>query len=85
MWVMTRTLTNEDCRRNYAKWAREQRIIAEHIKESSEARKYLLKNITIDDPWTLLWKACEVIALMTEDAYFENFMREQIRERKETS
>lgn len=84
MWDFTRTLTNEDCRRNYEKWSRDQRIIAEHIKKSSEARKFLIKNIAAADPWKLLIKACEAIYLMTGDGYFWDYMREQIGGRKET-
>ena len=58
---------------------------ARRIKDSSEARKFLIKNIGKKDPYELLAVACRCIYDLTGDTYFEKHtsaMISQLREGK---
>lgn len=56
---------------------------ARRIKDSSEARKFLIKNIGKKDPYELLAVACRCIYDLTGDTYFEKHTRETISQIKE--
>ena len=51
---------------------------ARRIKDSSEARKFLIKNIGKKDPYELLAVACRCIYDLTGDTYFEKHTSEMI-------
>ena len=51
---------------------------ARRIKDSSEARKFLIKNIGKKDPYALLAVACRCIYDLTGDTYFEKHTSEMI-------
>ena len=51
---------------------------AKRIKDSSEARKYLIKNIGKKDPYELLAVACRCIYDLTGDTYFDKHTSEMI-------
>ena len=51
---------------------------AKRIKDSSEARKFLIKNIGKKDPYELLAVACRCIYDLTGDTYFEKHTSEMI-------
>lgn len=56
---------------------------AKRIKDSSEARKYLIKNIGKKEPYELLAVACRCIYDLTGDTYFEKVTRETISQMRE--
>ena len=51
---------------------------ARRIKDSSEARKFLINNIGKKDPYELLAVACRCIYDLTGDTYFEKHTSEMI-------
>ena len=51
---------------------------ARRIKDSSEARKFLIKNIGKKDPYELLAVACRCIYDLTGDTYFDKYTSEMI-------
>lgn len=51
---------------------------ARRIKDSSEARKFLIKNIGKKDPYELLAVACRCIYDLTGDTYFDKHTSEMI-------
>lgn len=63
--------THEQRKRNLREEAR-------RIKDSSEARKFLIKNIGKKDPYELLAVACRCIYDLTGDTYFEKHTSEMI-------
>lgn len=56
---------------------------AKRIKDSSEARKYLIKNIGKKDPYELLAVACRCIYDLTGDTYFDKHTSEMISQTRE--
>lgn len=68
-----RTMTMTELVENYENWKQMQREEAKRIKASSEARKYIIKNIGKKDPYELLTVACRCIADLTSDSYFKDF------------
>lgn len=76
-----RTMTMTDLAENYENWKQMQRKEAKRIKDSSEARKFIIMNLDKKDPLELLGVACRCIYDLTGDTYFETFTRETIEGR----
>lgn len=68
-----RNFTMTELVENYDGWKRVQHEEAKRIKASSEARKFIIKNIGKKDPYELLTVACRCIADLTSDRYFKDF------------
>lgn len=68
-----RNFTMTELVENYDGWKRVQHEEAKRIKASSEAKKYIMKNIDKADPLDLLEAACKCIADLTSDTYFKDF------------
>ena len=51
---------------------------ARRIKDSSETRKFIIKNIGKKDPYELLAVACRCIYDLTGDTYFDKHTSEMI-------
>lgn len=58
---------------------------ARRIKDSSEARKFLIKNIGKKDPYELLAVACRCIYDLTGDTYFDKYTSEMISVMREVT
>lgn len=74
-------LTEEDLRNDYSRYQNMLREEARRIKDSSEARKFIIKNLGKKDPLELLGVACRCIYDLTGDTYFEKYTRETIEGR----
>lgn len=66
-------LTEEDLRNDYSCYQNMLREEARRIKDSSEARKFIIKNLGKKDPLELLEVACRCIYDLTGDTYFEKY------------
>lgn len=71
-------LTEQHLRKDYTRYQNMLREEARRIKDSSEARKYLIKNIGKKDPYELLVVACRCIYDLTGDTYFDKHTSEMI-------
>lgn len=76
-----RNFTMTELVENYDGWKRVQHEEAKRIKASSEARKFIIKNLGKKDPLELLGVACRCIYDLTGDTYFEKYTRETIEGR----
>lgn len=77
-----REITAAELFRDYEAHTKLYREEAQRIMQSSEARKYIIKNLMTADPYDLLSKACECIYDMTGDTCFERHTREMIEKIK---
>ena len=77
-----REMSYSDLAENYEQWKRMLHEEARRIKDSSEARKFIVKNLGKKDPLELLEVACRCIYDMTGDTYFERHTREMIEKIK---
>lgn len=73
-------LTEEDLRNDYSRYQNMLREEARRIKDSSEARKFIIKNLGKKDPLELLEVACRCIYDLTGDTLFERHTRELLDE-----
>lgn len=76
-----RRISMSDLAENYERWKRMQQEEARRIKDSSEARKYIIEHLGKKDPLELLEVACRCIYDLTGDTYFEKYTRETIEGR----
>lgn len=76
-----RRISMSDLAENYERWKRMQQEEARRIKDSSEARKFIIKNLGKKDPLELLEVACRCIYDLTGDTYFDKYTRETIEGR----
>lgn len=76
-----RRISMSDLAENYERWKRMQQEEARRIKDSSEARKFIITNLGKKDPLELLEVACRCIYDLTGDTYFEKYTRETIEGR----
>lgn len=65
-----RVMATKDLKDNYTRWQNMIREEQRRIKDSSEARKYILKNLDAEDPIKLLSVACRCIYDLTGDLTF---------------
>lgn len=77
-----REISYSDLAENYESYKLMLRQYAKNIKDSSEARKFIIKNLGKKDPLELLEVACRCIYDMTGDTYFERNTREMIEKIK---
>ena len=77
-----REISYSDLAENYDRYKQMLRQYAKNIKDSSEARKDIVKNLGKKDPLELLAVACRCIYDMTGDTYFERHTREMIEKIK---
>lgn len=73
-------LTEEDLRNDYSRYQNMLREEARRIKDSSEARKYIIKHLGKKDPLDLLEVTCRCIYDLTGDTLFERHTRELLDE-----
>lgn len=76
-----RQMSYSDLAENYDRYKQVLRQYAKNIKDSSEARKFIIKNLGKKDPLELLEVACRCIYDLTGDTYFEKYTRETIEGR----
>lgn len=76
-----REMSYSDLAENYERWKRLQQEEARRIKDSSEARKFIIKNLGKKDPLELLEVACRCIYDLTGDTYFGKFTKETLDRR----
>lgn len=70
-----REMSYSDLAENYDRYKQVLRQYAKNIKASSEARKFIIKNIGKKDLYELLTVACRCIADLTSDSYFKEFAK----------
>ena len=75
-------MTMEDAVNNYKQYQKVIRDSQKAIKDSSDVRAYLNKNIKDGDPWKLLRLTCECIAQITGDTSFGQRMDREIENRE---
>lgn len=73
-----REMSYTDLAENYDKYKQAVRQYAKNIKDSSEARQFIIKYLGKKDPYELLEVACRCIYDMTGDSIFEKHTRELI-------
>ena len=78
-----RVISMSELVENYERYKKVQRNDAEKIRESSEARKYIVKNLGKADPIDIIAVACSCIADLTKDKHFEKVTRETISQMRE--
>ena len=78
-----RVISMNELVENYERYKKVQRDDAENIRESSEARKYIIKNLGKADPIDIIAVACSCIADLTKDKHFEKVTRETISQMRE--
>lgn len=76
-----RQMSYSDLAENYDRYKQVLRQYAKNIKDSSEARKYIIKHLGKKDPLDLLEVTCRCIYDLTGDTYFEKYTRETIKGR----
>ena len=76
-----REMSYSDLAENYDRYKQMLREYAKNIKDSSEARKFIIMNLGKKDPLVLLEVACRCIYDLTGDTYFEKLTRETIEGR----
>lgn len=75
-------MTVDDAVKNYKRYQEVIRASQKAIRDSSDIRAYLNKNIATDNPWHLLRLTCDCIADLTGDTAFGHKMAEEIYKRK---
>lgn len=78
-------ITEQHLRKDYTRYQNMLREEARRIKDSSEARKFLIKNIGKKDPYELLAVACRCIYDLTGDTYFDKHTSEMISVMREVT
>ena len=78
-------MTMEDAVNNYKQYQKVIRDSQKAIKDSSDVRAYLNKNIKDGEPWKLLKLTCECIAEITGDTSFGQRMAREIDIRRKES
>lgn len=76
-----REMSYSDLAENYERYRLMLRQYAKNIKDSSEARQYIIKHLGKKDPYELLAVACRCIYDLTGDTYFDKYTRETIEGR----
>lgn len=76
-------LTEEDLRNDYSRYQNMLREEARRIKDSSEARKFIVKNLGKKDPLELLEVACRCIYDLTGDTVFRDKVLKELEEMNE--
>ena len=75
-----REMSYSDLAENYDRYKQVLRQYAKNIKDSSEARKYIIKYLGKKDPLDLLEVTCRCIYDLTGDTLFERHTRELLDE-----
>ena len=75
-----RQMSYSDLAENYERYKQMLRQYAKNIKDSSEARKYIIKHLGKKDPLDLLEVTCRCIYDLTGDTLFERHTRELLDE-----
>ena len=77
-----REMSYSDLAENYDRYRKVLQQYAKNIKDSSEARKYIVKHLGNKDPLDILEVACRCISDLSSDTLFEKHTRELIQELK---